>query len=119
MRLCQWCQDKRHGAQTGIQDVATEHQEHFCAVRATGPWHRVPKICGITSLEISNSPDVVLGTALGVPDRTGLGQMDPCQLQPVHKSDFQCVTFFSQKNKNQITSKPLLPVVENEIKNQR
>lgn len=89
-------------------------------MQATGPRHRVPKICGLTSLEIVSSPDVVLGTVLVVPDGTRLGRMDSCQLQPVHNSDFQCVIFFfSQKNKNQITSKILLPVVENEIKNQR
>jgi len=42
-------------AQTGAREVPSEHQEHCCAVQVTEHWHRLPRGCGISSLEVSGS----------------------------------------------------------------
>lgn len=56
--FCSCYQDKRHGTQSGAQEVPSDHQEH---------WHRLPRSCGISSLGIFQSClDVALGTLLWV-----------------------------------------------------
>ena len=72
------CQDQRPWAQIGEQEVPSEHPEHFCAVRVMEPWHRLPRGCVVSSLELSQSR---LPMGLG-PDLCGsagavLGQGDP------------------------------------------
>ena len=70
------CQDKRPWAQTGAQEVPSEHQEHFCAVQVTEHLYRLPRGCRISSLEIfKGCLDVVLGTQLWASLR--LEHMDP------------------------------------------
>ena len=64
---CTLCQERRQRAQTGTQEVPSDHQKHFCAVQVTEQWHRLHRGCGLSSLEIFQSHlDTALGTLLWV-----------------------------------------------------
>ena len=54
-------------------------RKHFSAVWVTEQWHRLPRCCGVSSLEISKSHlDTAPGTLLWVSLlEQGLGHMDP------------------------------------------
>lgn len=60
----QWCpvMGPEALAQTGAQEVPSEHQKPFCIVRMTKYWHRMPRDVESLSLEIFQSHlDMVLG----------------------------------------------------------
>lgn len=61
------------------EEVPSEHQEHFCTVRVSKHWHRLPRGCGISSLEtFSNHLGVGLDPLLWVSLlQQGLGQINP------------------------------------------
>ena len=61
------CQDRRPWAQTVAQEAPSQHQEQCCAVRVPEHWHRLPRGCGVSFLEVSRSRLAVgLGTLLWV-----------------------------------------------------
>lgn len=78
------CQDKRPWAPTGPTEAPPEH---FCAVQATEPWHRLPRGCGVCSLETFRSDQKGAGhPALSFPAWAKVGPggfHDPCQPQPL------------------------------------
>jgi len=61
------CQDRRPWAQTVAQEAPSEHQEQCCAEWVPEHWHRLPRGCGVSSLQLSRSRLAVgLGTLLWV-----------------------------------------------------
>jgi len=59
--------DRNQLAHPGAQEAPSEQQEHCCAVQVMEHWHRLPRGCGVSSLEVSRSCLAVgLGTLLWV-----------------------------------------------------
>ena len=78
-------QDQRQWAQTGPQEVPSEHQETLLSVRVPEHWHRLPReVVESPTLEILRScQDTVLGNRLWVALLEQKTSRDPFQPQPL------------------------------------